>query len=391
MKHFAVIAAVLSATTATAGGFEASRLDTKFMYEEGNYAEVSHASLDYKVNATTLRLYDHTTTPPSFHTGLEKSVKASQSRNGVSFKANYGGFDVGLSRYKSGTIQLGGSAAGYYNNTASCLAAKSKAACLSGPVPETDVDMYTLTLMGKAKFTDEVEFLFGLNRNTLEDSSVTTTRGTYTIKGTSSTSPILGFAYSKPKIALRVEFLMQPSSEMKANTGYVRSNYGAAAGVTQSTASFDSTLSRPTTITLNFQSGVAKDTLVYGSIHRAAWGSAQIDVPTGEAASSVASKFWDTTTYTLGAARKISDSLALTASFAKETGGASTSSSLFTVNNGYRAISFGAKYTVGKIAISGGYNYTKLGDIDIFTGGATYATYRNNNVSALGLKIGYSF
>jgi hypothetical protein len=389
MKYFVIIAAVCSATSAIAGGFEASRLDTKFMYEEGNYAEVSHASLDYKVNATTLRLYD--ATGPKLYYGIEKSVKTNQSRNGVSFKANYGGFDVGLSRYKSGTIQLGGSAAGYYNNTASCLAAKSKAACLSGPVPETDVDMYTLTLMGKAKFTDEVEFLFGLNRNTLEDSSVTTTRGTYTINETSSTSPILGFAYSKPKIALRVEFLMQPSSEMKANTGYVRSNYGAAAGVTQSTASFDSTLSRPTTITLNFQSGVAKDTLVYGSIHRTAWGTAQIDVPTGEAASSVASKFWDTTTYTLGAARKISDSLALTASFAKETGGASTSSSLFTVNNGYRAISFGAKYTVGKIAISGGYNYTKLGDIDIVAGGATQATYRNNNVSALGLKIGYSF
>lgn len=68
-------------------------------------------------------------------------------------------------------------------------------------------------------------------------------------------------------------------------------------------------------MTLNFQSGVAKDTLVYGSIHRTDWGTAQINMPTGEVASTVASKFWDTTTYTLGVGRKISDNLALTASF----------------------------------------------------------------------------
>ena len=118
-KIIVTTAVILSATSATAGGFEASRLDTKFMYEEGNYAEVSHGSLDYDVQATTLRMYD--ATPPfKFYTGKENSVKTSQSRTSISFKAAYGNVDVGLSRYKSGTIQLAGSAATYSISSQTC-------------------------------------------------------------------------------------------------------------------------------------------------------------------------------------------------------------------------------------------------------------------------------
>ena len=150
-------------------------------------------------------------------------------------------------------------------------------------------------------------------------------------------------------------------------------------------------MSTPASQTLNFQSGVAKDTLVFGSIHRVDWASAQINAETGCSATRAASAFWDTTTYTIGAARKLSDSLALTASVASETGGSNTTTSLFTVNNGYKAINLGAQYKIGKVTISGGYNYTKLGDITVTDGTSNYAIYKNNKVSALGIKIGVSF
>ena len=47
MRHLLIVTAMLSASNAAAGGFEASRLDTKFMYEEGNYAEFSNATINY--------------------------------------------------------------------------------------------------------------------------------------------------------------------------------------------------------------------------------------------------------------------------------------------------------------------------------------------------------
>ena len=379
MKHFIIAATMLSATSVTAGGWEASRLDTKFMYEKGSYAEFSHASLNYDVKASNLVAAPATR-------ATQDSAKKSQSRTTLAFKQSFDGFDLGLTRFKSGTIQLVGSSASYGAG--------------GGPVPSADVNLHTLALMGKFSIGANADLLMGVNRNTLDDGTVTTTRAKFTITGESNTSGVIGFAYSKPEIAMRFELLAQPKSEMKARTDSITSAYGktkyTSNGATctspaDDTASFDSSVSRPATLTLNFQSGVAADTLVYGSVHRTDWSGAQIDVPTGCGATATGSVFWDTTTYTLGAARKVSDSLSLTASIAKENGGSNTSTSLFTVNNGYRAVNLGAQYTVGKVKVTGGYNYTKLGDITINPGGVNHAIYTGNSVSAFALKIGVNF
>ena len=95
----------------------------------------------------------------------------------------------------------------------------------------------------------------------------------------------------------------------------------------------------------------------------------------------------------MGVARKINDQLALTASFSSEDGGGKTSKSLFTQSNGSQGISLGARYTVDNIIISGGYNYTNVGDVTVTdsTGALQQAVYKNNSVSALGFKIGFSF
>ena len=380
MKKIIIIVTMLSATSATSGGFEASRLDTKFMYEEGNYAELSYSSINTDI------ITDALTSSAGARTN--QNAARDQNRSAMAFKTSYGNLDIGLTRYKSGTIQLAGDAKAF-GTDATAFANNN------GTVPETDVNMNTLTLMAKYGLDDSLDILLGVNRNTLEDSTVTTTRGLYTITGESKTAAVIGFAYSKPEIGLRVELLMQPSSKMNPNTSYAKSVYGNGVGAADVT-SFASELSRPNTTTLNFQSGVTKDTLVFGSIHRTDWGSAQIDVPTdGNAQSKTGSQFWDTTTYTLGVARKISDSLALTGSFAKETGGKDNSASLFAVNNGYNAINIGARYSIGKVTISGGYNYTNLGDINIYASPSAstvnYASYKNNTVSAFGLKIGVNF
>ena len=47
------ISVVAFAQMSAAGGWEASTLDTSFMYNEGNYAEVGTASVTYNVKATT--------------------------------------------------------------------------------------------------------------------------------------------------------------------------------------------------------------------------------------------------------------------------------------------------------------------------------------------------
>ena len=42
----------LVTSPAVAGGWETGKLDTSFLYEDGNYADLSYGSLDYAINAT---------------------------------------------------------------------------------------------------------------------------------------------------------------------------------------------------------------------------------------------------------------------------------------------------------------------------------------------------
>ena len=78
-------------------------------------------------------------------------------------------------------------------------------------------------------------------------------------------------------------------------------------------------------------------------------------------------------------------------SYATEAGGGKTTADPFTLRNGYQSISLGARYTTGNMTISGGYNYTMPGDVDLAHVSGLTASYKNNTVSAVGLKVGFSF
>ena len=162
--------------------------------------------------------------------------------------------------------------------------------------------------------------------------------------------------------------------------------------------------------TLNFQSGIAEDTLIYGAIHQGKWGTAQIVVPenpnginpaTGAADSTVSaigSSFDDKIHYTIGVGRKISDDLALSVSYATEDGGGSETSDPFTFRNGYETYSISARYTASEnLTVSAGYTYTVAGDVKIIHEAAPGVPsgltldYTDNSVSGFGFKIGYTF
>lgn len=390
MKIAWFVPSLLIATQSYAGGWEASALDTGFMYKDGNYGELSYASLDYDVKATALKAPGGTASNIT-----EKNIVKDQNRTVFSFKTSVSDFTLGLSSFTSAAMKLNGSGSTYYSGNGTAI-------------PSADAEISTLAFVSKYSFSENFDVLLGVNQNTLAASTATTSRGTYKISGKSGTGEIYGVAYSKPEIALRVELLAQPKAKMTTSTNYVPSAYGvgtiaaALAGgdsactvVPAGGVNFNSTLNRPETYTLNLQTGIAENTLLIGSIHKTNWSKAQIDVPTGCSASATGSKFTDTTTTKVGVGRKLSDNWSVLASYQQETGGNKTTTSLFTVNNGYQSINLGVSYTVDNITISGGYSYTDIGDVSVVIPvsgtNTTFATYKNNSASALGLKVGVSF
>jgi hypothetical protein len=306
-----------------------------------------------------------------------------QTRTAIAAKFQYGSLDVGLSSYMAGAIQLDGGAAhatGCPGTPANCSA-----------VPSADVTLNSLALLSRYKLSNNLSVLGGINRYAIASTgSVTTLTGHYEVTG-DQIVPIVGLAYEMDKIAMRVELIIEPKTDIN--------NFAAKTSANSSTSTAAVTgesMKIPQTTTLNFQSGVTSNTLVYGTIRQGSWTDAQITIPVSAANSSAAisSDFSNSTSYSIGVAQKFSDQFSSTLSYKTEAGSGSTSSDFFTLSNGSNTYSLGVRYTMGNATLSAGYSYTTLGNVTITgTGAATglTATYANNNISAIGAKLGITF
>ena len=354
----------LSAGMAQAGGFELQTLDTSMMYADGNVGSISIANIDASVKGTLGSTVD--------------TVKDQQVTN-MGLKVGLGQFDVGLYTYRSGSIQLtGGNTAG--DNYA----------------PTGDIDINSTTLMLAYNLNDNVSLLGGVTNNQLTSGNVTTIKGGYDVTGASSTGYVLGGAYSIPDIAFRAEVLYQPKSTISTSAEYTAGGVyagtlGAIDGPNNATE-----VSRPETLTVNLQSGIATDTLVFASYHQAKWSGAKVFVD-GDTTTipgvdpRIDETFDDSAKFTIGLGRKFSDSLSGSLSYSKEDGGGDTSSSLFTFSNGTQTLSAGFRYTIDNMDISAGISYSQLGDVTVNASGLGDIVYENNSVTAMGVKIAFAF
>ena len=72
---------MLLASPAFSGGWEASRLDSSMMYQDGSYAEVGTSRISYDITGTTQANKKH-------------KMAKDQSRTSLGFKMEYGDFDI---------------------------------------------------------------------------------------------------------------------------------------------------------------------------------------------------------------------------------------------------------------------------------------------------------
>jgi long-chain fatty acid transport protein len=339
---------------AQAGGFELSPLSTSFMYEDGGYAEIGYSSRNYSVTGSVYA-------PTS-------SVVQDQTNTALAFKFDLSdGLSLGLSQYRQGSIQLDYSGAG---------------SPLAAALPVVDLDIDAVALLARYQVNENFSVLGGLKRTTVKDAVANIFQSAplpqSNITGTSEIGYVYGVAYQRDDIALRVELTAETSTDFELAT----TNEFAGGGVT--------TASVPDYLNLAFQSGIAKDTLVFGSIRKANWASNQIQVhPDPDPTSS----FSDSTTYNIGLGRKINEDFSVFASYSTEAAGDENKTSLLNVTNGYKGISIGVAYSLDNATITFGGNYTKLGDVnmDAADDGTFESSFAGNTVKSLGLKLAYNF
>lgn len=197
---------------------------------------------------------------------------------------------------------------------------------------------------------------------------------------------VAGVAYERPDIALRVSLTY--NSEV-SHENDVEETFALAPGLdADSTAEFET----PQSLNLAFQTGVAADTLLFGSVRWVDWSDFDLspEVYTATFGQPLLSYEDDITTYTLGVGRRLNDnwSLAGSVSYEENTG------NLFTnlgPADGQTSLGLAAIYTQDKMRITAGVRYTRIGDTTTAVQGNPAAEFDDNDAVSFGIKVGYNF
>ena len=251
-----------------------------------------------------------------------------------------------------------------------------------------DLSIRSRLLAAKYQIDDNMSIFGGLKYSKTSDARadvLKNVKGNLSIPSATDSALALGFAYEKPEIALRVSGLYQSATKFDLPMTSDRAGYGTLV---------NGKAGLPKSMTLRFQSGIAKDTLIFGSAHRGDWLNAQIEFDTDNAGSTAPegvlaarSSFTTTTAYTLGLGRKLSEKYAVSAIYGWEKGSGATGESLLATTNGKKSLTLGGKFTTGRMALSVGYSMIKLGD---YTRTSGSYVFNDNSAKVIGVKLSLS-
>jgi long-subunit fatty acid transport protein len=191
---------------------------------------------------------------------------------------------------------------------------------------------------------------------------------------------LVGVAYEKPEIALRVALTYNSAIKHEFDT-------------TQTVlppATVPTEVETPQSLNLDFQTGIARDTLLFGQIRWADWSSFLIDPEFFPGNGLV--ELDDTVTWTLGVGRRFSENWSGSVSFQYEREGDPLVSPL-SPSTGRFGVTLAGVYTRDNMKITTGLNYTTVGDAQPETGtpDTPRANFTGNSSVGIGVRVAYSF
>ena len=347
MKHLLMMTAASFAVTATstfAGGIERSNQSVGILFEEGTYGEFTYSTVSPSVSGTV---------------GVPSGDMSPSYQNfSFGYKQDFGenlSFALILDQPIGADVSYPGG--GLYPLRGSTAT----------------IDSHALTGLLRYKFPSNFSIYGGIRAQQLDAQVSLPTIGAYALTVPSDTEfgYVVGAAYEKPEIALRVAL-----SYNSAITHTLEDNAAAP---------FDVTI--PKSFNLEFQSGVAEDTLVFGSIRWVEWKAFDVSPP-DYPANPLASGTKNTTSYSLGVGRRFNERWSGAVILGYEAGGDVTVGNL-APTNGYRSIGLAATYTKNNVKITGGIRYIKIGDVT--TNPPISASFSGNSAIGVGVKVGFSF
>ena len=351
-KLLAAAAVAALPNTLLAEGLERNNLDANFLFTEGNAAELSIANVSPTLPATYAGL-----TLDNVAGGFQittTSVKTSIGDN----------LDLGLWYTNQGN--------GVDIDWGTTIGIKAQ------------VSLSTLAGLARYKFTENYSLIGGIKQVNVasggEVNLVNPANGAalvYNMGSASATGAVIGVAYERPEVAARVVLTSESAIDLKIPTTLTAG--GAAAG------SGDSVGGIGDAINLSFQTGIAPDTLLFGNFRSSNWADNQLTL---FGSTTPVSTFEDGNSWSLGVGRKLSDSLAVSASYFSDPGDGNGVSELAPTGE-TRSVSLGARYSLSDAAtLSLGATMSQKGDATTSSLGAKTSDIR---VNIIGAKISIKF
>ena len=190
---------------------------------------------------------------------------------------------------------------------------------------------------------------------------------------------LVGAAYEIKKIHLRL-----------ATTYYsqVETNHATAETVGAVTTGTSTEFTTPQSINIEFQSGVAPNTLAFGSVRWVDWSEFAVSPPIFSAGVGVPLVEYtdDWLTYTLGVGRKLNENWAFAILFAYTPDTGQELTTLGPIDGRFR-VGIAPCFTLGNMKVTAGVSYITLGDAENFAS----TQFDDGDAIATGVRIGWNF
>ena len=387
-----VAALLLTATAATAGGIDRTGNSYAVLFEEGNHVQLSFSSVTPDVTGAYLA---------TFGGGSTGNMAEAYVSAGAALKFGLtDSIDVGLfinQPYGANALYPDGAYTGLgadwesnqvalvlkYQATSN-ISVYGGARSIESSATIAIPDLLIRSGLNAAATNPATPAAVAANAGALAGGAPAGTLAyTATANADRQTSYIAGVAYERPDIALRVALTYE--------SGYTHAFATTEAIAAVPSVSGDTTteIEIPQSVTLDFQSGIAADTLLFGSVRWSEWSVWEVR-PAGYAALTSGDRVTgldnDVFTYRVGVGRKINDRLSVFGRVTHETSNGGEASRL-APTDGSTAFGIGGTYTMENIKLTGGIEYVTFGEATDATG----TIFADNTALGFGLSVGYSF
>ncbi|RJE81131.1 OmpP1/FadL family transporter [Paracoccus sp. JM45] len=367
---------MLSASQLFAGGIERAPQSLNALFEDGNYIELSFGGVNPTVEGTDFLGSATGDVAQGYgFTGLSYKQQFTEAFSGAIIVEQPFGADI---LYP--TVENGGSSV------------------FGGTLAQ--VDSTTFTALGRYKMPNNFSVHGGI-RGSRADATVSLNGLAYgsvsgytaDLESDTGIGWVAGAAWEKPEIAARISLTYNSKIEHNFRTTETLDPDGSGPIAAQALSADASTttVDTPESWNLEFQTGVAEDTLVFGSVRWVNWSDFRVDpaVFTALTGSGLVD-LEDTTTYTIGVGRRFTEKWSGSAAFSYEKAGDKLVSPL-APTTGRKGITLAAIYTEGPIKVTTGVSYIKLGDANAQTADTARAYMEDSDAWGAGMRIGYSF